>query len=80
MKVHFYGRLADSLGPDIEVKFPHSCSIADVRQRLASEYPHAAETLENHRVRACIGDMIVPESHRVQPDETVEFLPPVSGG
>ena len=37
MKIHFYGRLADSIGRDIEVELPESISVADLRQRLATQ-------------------------------------------
>lgn len=79
MKIHFYGRLADSIGRDIEVELPESISVADLRQRLAIEHPRAANVL-GHRVRACVGDAIVPDSHIVLPGDSVEFFPPVSGG
>jgi molybdopterin converting factor small subunit len=79
MKIHFYGRLADSLGRNIEVELPESCSVADLRERLANEHPQIANAL-GHRVRACVGDMIVPDSHIVRPCDSVEFFPPVSGG
>jgi MoaE-MoaD fusion protein len=79
MKIHFYGRLAESLGRDIEVEVPGGCSIADLRQRLATEYPHAANSL-GHRARALVGDVVVADSHFVRPGDSVEFFPPVSGG
>lgn len=79
MKILFYGRLAESLGRDIEVEVPGSCSIADLRERLASEYPHAANAL-CHRARALVGDIVVAENHIVRPGDSIEFFPPVSGG
>lgn len=79
MRIHFYGRLADSLGQDIEVEIPEGCSVADLRERLAIEYPHAANAL-GKRVRALVGDIVVADSHIVRPGDSVEFFPPVSGG
>ena len=79
MRIHFYGRLAEAFGRDVELEVPQSCSIAELRERLASEYPHGAQTLGG-RVRACVGDSIVPDGHVVQPGDHVEFFPPVSGG
>ncbi|HEX7929800.1 MAG TPA: MoaD/ThiS family protein [Sphingomicrobium sp.] len=79
MKIHFYGRLAESLGRDIEVEVPESCSIADLRERLAIEFPHAANALSN-RARALVGDIVVAENYIVRPGDSVEFFPPVSGG
>ena len=79
MKVLFYGRLADVLGSELDVPVSQECSIAELRDRIADQHP-AAAALQNTRVRACIDDTIVPESHRVAPGAHVEFFPPVSGG
>lgn len=79
MRIHFYGRLAEQLGRSIELDVEGDCSVAELRGRLAADYPHSAEAL-GRRVRACVGDTIVADSHVVRPGETVEFLPPVSGG
>ena len=79
MKIHFYGRLAESVGREIEVDVPESCSVADLRELLATEYPRAANAL-GHRVRALVGDAVVADSHIVRPGDSVEFFPPVSGG
>jgi len=80
MRVHFYGRLADAFGTETEVEISEPCSIAQVRERLAIKYPRDAELLGNRRVRACVDDSIVPDGHLVQPDESIDFIPPVSGG
>lgn len=79
MKIHFYGRLAESVGREIEVDVPEGCSVSELRELLATEYPRAANAL-GHRVRALVGDMIVADSHIVRPGDSVEFFPPVSGG
>lgn len=79
MKIHFYGRLAESVGRDIEIEIPEGCSVADLRERLAIEYPRAASAL-GQRVRALVGDIVVTDSHIVRPGDSVEFFPPVSGG
>lgn len=80
MKVLFYGRLADMIGRQIEIEMTQPCSIAALRERIAAAHPAAAEAIGSERVRACVGDAIVADSHVVSLDETVEFLPPVSGG
>lgn len=79
MKIQFYGRLADAFGRDLEVEMAGECSIAELRERLAREFPQGAAAL-GQRVRACVGDAIVPDSHIVRPGDRVEFFPPVSGG
>ena len=79
MKIHFYGRLAESVGREIEVDVPESCSVSELRALLATEYPRAANAL-GHRVRALVGDIVVADSHIVRSGDSVEFFPPVSGG
>ena len=79
MKIHFYGRLADALGTKIELDVRDPCSVADLRERLTADFPQAADTFAT-RVRACVGDTIVTDSHVVAPDGSVDFFPPVSGG
>lgn len=79
MKIQFYGRLADALGRDIEVDVGEECSVAEIRERLTQTYPHAAGALAA-RVRACVDDNFVSDSHIVAAGATVEFLPVISGG
>jgi len=80
MRIFFYGRLSDALGHEMEVDLPGSCSVADLRNLLAELRPEAAAALGSKRVRACVGDSIVLDSHVVGPADEVEFIPPVSGG
>lgn len=79
MKILFHGRLADLLGREVELPAA-ACTIAQLRERIAVAHPRAAEPVRSKRVRACIGDAIVAESHVVGAGEQVEFFPPVSGG
>ena len=79
MRIHFYGRLADALGREVELASAAPCSVAELRELLAADHPHAAEALRN-RARACIDDELVSDSRIVSPGEAVEFFPPVSGG
>ena len=80
MKISFYGRLADVLGPEMEVELAGSRSVAELRDHLAGLRPESAAALGSKRVRACVGDSIVLDSHVVGPSDEVEFIPPVSGG
>lgn len=79
MKVELFGRLAEAIGKSVEIDLEEPCSIVELRERLASAYPSAADALER-RTRACIGDTIVADTHLVQPGDVVGFFPPVSGG
>ena len=80
MKVRSYGKLADLLGAEREVRINVPCTVAELRLHLAAECPEAAETLNNKRTRACVGDAIVPDSHLLASDGPIELLAPVSGG
>ena len=80
MKVVFYGRLAEVIGPEINVSASGGCSVSALRDRLAAEHPAAEATLRSKRARACVGDTMVPDNHILVEADTVEFLPPVSGG
>ena len=80
MKIMFYGRLAEAIGPELELDQPSQCSIAEIRERLASEYPEVAATLASRRAFACVGGSMVRDDYLVPSAGEVEFLPPVSGG
>jgi molybdopterin converting factor small subunit len=80
LEVLLYGRLAEAIGPAIEVDAADGCSIAELRHRLAADYPQAAASLASRRTRACVQSVLVQDDHVVSAGERVEFLPPVSGG
>lgn len=80
MKVRFYGKLADVFGNERDVSIETPCTVAELRQWLATEHPDAAESLQNRRVRACIGDAIAHDADFIPQGEVLELLAPVSGG
>jgi molybdopterin converting factor small subunit len=80
VKVVFYGRLADLIGPEVEVDAPSGCSVAELRNRLVARHRGAEQVLLNARSRACVGDAVVHDDHVLTGSDRVEFLPPVSGG
>jgi molybdopterin converting factor small subunit len=79
MNIRFFGKLADSLGREVELPVSSACSVAELRELLQRAFPHSAKTLRGP-VRACVGERFVADSHVVQPTDRVEFIPPVSGG
>lgn len=79
MKILFYGKLADALGPDMDLAVDR-CSVGELRAKIAKVLPSAAQALETGRVRACVGDSIVADDHLLAATDQVEFFPPVSGG
>ena len=80
MKVLFYGRLAEAIGPELEVDAQPGSSVGELRDRLAAEHPEIENVLRNKRARACIGQSLVHDDYVPAPTDTLEFLPPVSGG
>jgi molybdopterin converting factor small subunit len=80
MKVLFYGRLAETIGPELEIEAPPGCSIAELRDRLIAEHPEAEHPLRSRRALALVGDALVNETYVLGAADRVEFLPPVSGG
>ena len=80
MKVLFYGRLAEAIGPELEIDAPAGCSVGQLRDRLVAEHPEAEQPLRSRRALACVGDSLVHDTYVLRADERIEFLPPVSGG
>jgi molybdopterin converting factor small subunit len=80
VKVAFYGRLVEAVGPELDIDAPPGCSLAELRNKVIAEHPQVEEALRNNRSRACIGDAIVHDSYVLGACDKVEFLPPVSGG
>jgi molybdopterin converting factor small subunit len=80
VKVLFYGRLAEAIGAELEIGASPGSLVGDVRNRLAAEYPHAADVLRSRRARTCVADKLVHDDYRLADGDTLEFLPPVSGG
>ena len=80
MRVLFYGRLAETIGPELEVEAPPGCSIAELRDRLIAEHPEAEQPLRSKRALTCVGDALVRDNYIVGAADSVGFMPPVSGG
>ena len=80
MKILFHGRLDEAIGPELDLETGPGCSVAELRDRLIAEHPEAEQPLRSRRARACIGDAMVHDDYVVRASDTVEFLPPVSGG
>jgi hypothetical protein len=55
LRIRFYGRLADAIAPEIELAVA-SCSVGDLRSRIATDFPAAEPVLS--RSRACVADRL----------------------
>lgn len=80
MKILFHGRLAEAIGPELDLETGPGCSVAELRDRLIAEHPEAEQPLRSRRARTCVGEAMVHDDYVVRASDTVEFLPPVSGG
>lgn len=80
MKVLFYGRLAEAIGSELEVRAALGASVAEVRETIAAEHPDAAGLLRSKRALSFVGSRLVRDDYRLASGDRLEFLPPVSGG
>jgi molybdopterin converting factor small subunit len=80
MRVRFYGKLSAALGPQVDIAVETPCTVAGLRRHLRATHPALAEMLDDKRVRAVVGDCVVPDVYRLAPGDELEFLAPVSGG
>jgi molybdopterin converting factor small subunit len=78
LRIRLYGKLADAIGRELELDAPDACSIGEVRRRLKSAYPDAAPALA--AARAVVAGTMVGDSRPAASNDTIEFLPVVSGG
>jgi molybdopterin converting factor small subunit len=80
VKVLFYGRLAETIGSELEVSAQVGCSVAELRDRLSMEHPAAEQALRSKRALAYVGDALVHDDYLLGAADMVEFFPAVSGG
>jgi molybdopterin converting factor small subunit len=78
LRVLLYGRLADAIEREVEFDAPVGASVGEVRRQLAERHPAASDSLA--RSRACVGNALIGDEHRLGEADQLEFLPPVSGG
>lgn len=80
MKIFLFGKLADTLGHEIEAELPPAgCAVSDLRSMLVDLDP-AYVPLSQLTARVCVDQVVVGEDHLVLPGDEVAFVPPVSGG
>lgn len=78
MRIRLYGRLADAIGPEIDLSDVAGCSVGEIRRRLAGRYVAASGILE--RSRALVAKRMAADDQTIGESDELEFLPPVSGG
>lgn len=80
MRVLLYGRLAEAIAPEVDLKVDGPCTVRRIREQLARNHQIAAETLMSEHSRAVVAGSLASEEQMLTGDATIEFLPPVSGG
>jgi molybdopterin converting factor small subunit len=80
LTIAVFGRLAESVGGEFVFDVRGPCSVGDLRQRLADAYPPIGGDLLGNKVRFCVEDRLVPDSHIITEARRVELLSPLSGG
>ncbi|HEY7329330.1 MAG TPA: MoaD/ThiS family protein [Gemmataceae bacterium] len=77
--VRLFARARDLAGADVvRVELPDESTIADLRRRLAVNYPRLASLLE--RSALAVENEFATDSLSLSADAEVALLPPVSGG
>lgn len=79
VQVRLYAVARELAGADaVDVDVPEPCTVAELRQALASQVPALAEILPG--VLFAIGSDYVADKTIVPPKADVACIPPVSGG
>jgi molybdopterin converting factor subunit 1 len=79
LRVHLFARARDLARSDmVRVELPDGATVADLRRRLAADYPALATLLE--RSALAVENDFAEDSRVLSPNEEVALLPPVSGG
>jgi molybdopterin converting factor subunit 1 len=77
--VRLFARARDLAGTDVlRVELPDGATIADLRRRLAADYPALSTLLE--RSALAVENEFAADSLVLPVDAEVALLPPVSGG
>ena len=81
MKVIFYGKLAETIGREIDFDLGQPiATVGELRAALAKAWPEHADDLMGPRVKTLIGDDFVDDDADLDESIAIEFFPPVSGG
>jgi molybdopterin converting factor subunit 1 len=77
--VRLFARARDLAGTDsLRIELPDKATVADVRRRLAADYPPLAGLLE--RSALAVENEFAADSRTLTADAEIALLPPVSGG
>jgi molybdopterin converting factor subunit 1 len=79
LRVRLFARARDLAGADtVRVELPDGATVADLRRRLAADYPALAGLLE--RSALAVDNDLAEDARVLSVNDEVALLPPVSGG
>lgn len=80
LTVELCGKLADSYGGEITLDLsPGGLTVGELIEAVAKSYPMLAPLLAVGRIRACVNEVIVPDTAIVRQGDIAALFPPVSG-
>jgi molybdopterin converting factor subunit 1 len=79
LTVLLFAKLRDAAGGEaVAVELPADATVADLRQRLAGDFPALAGLLERSAV--AVNHDFADDARPLRPGDEVAVIPPVSGG
>lgn len=79
IKILFFASARDLVGQGcLELEIPLRTSVAELKKILVAKHPRL-ESLANHAAFA-VNEVFVTKDHIILEEDSVAFLPPVSGG
>ena len=79
VRVLLFAALREAAGSrEVSIAVPDGASVADLRERLALEYPSVARLLANAAV--AVNEEYADAADRLKAGDVAAFIPPVSGG
>jgi molybdopterin converting factor subunit 1 len=79
IRIRLFARAKDLAGRDtVTVELPTSCTVGEVKERLAREHPSLSRLVE--RSALAVNDEFAEDTLTVPLGADVALLPPVSGG
>jgi len=76
LRVLFFAYLRERCGREAEVDAPAGASVGDVWALLRVRYP----MLDDVSIRFAVNRVYVDKAHRLQDNDELALIPPVSGG
>ena len=76
LRVLFFAYLRERCGREAEIDAPEDASVGDVWALLRGRYP----VLDDVTVRFAVNRVYVDKAHRLQDNDELALIPPVSGG